>query len=495
MLDPADIFHQKDYIRRYIIASYCLVVILALPLWWRTTSIERLALPTARVLFHAENHLRLPIPVHIDDPASNSSRAALRLLFLLDKSKATAPDRWKGFDIQVTNTLDQGISDSTYTIVNASVTSVSGRTLYCPTSPLINVANVLSSLLVPHSSSRDSEQRVAQYSPRYRLAFSLLNENAAAGGVIIGWEIRKAIGQYFSPILKQLSALHNFTIESQVQFHAPLAFKPGQLADGTFGLTQEELTVFVNSAEWSLSSSASNDPVLHFVLFVPSLNQSPLRILNSDGSISSSISFLLPQWGTILLHNPLHRDRSASTVLTQSDLEPIFKSFAVQLLALLGAPRLPPNVARSPTETAVLTDWQLDALMRRRALENSERAKDTLRSIVKLVDQIQNMPVGKDVRDDVVNALNELDEMYASANNSLKDTLQHSARALTLSSRAFFNPTMVGLLYFPAEHKYAVYTPLFASAMIPIVVTVLREFKAWRAHRNELRREEPGKQS
>lgn len=29
---------------------------------------------------------------------------------------------------------------------------------------------------------------------------------------------------------------------------------------------------------------------------------------------------------------------------------------------------------------------------------------------------------------------------------------------------------MLALLYFPAEHKYAVYTPLFASAVIPLIV-------------------------
>ena len=35
--------------RRRIIASYWLVVILALPLWWKTTSIDRLSLPENRV--------------------------------------------------------------------------------------------------------------------------------------------------------------------------------------------------------------------------------------------------------------------------------------------------------------------------------------------------------------------------------------------------------------------------------------------------------------
>jgi phosphatidylinositol glycan class S len=74
-------------------------------------------------------------------------------------------------------------------------------------------------------------------------------------------------------------------------------------------------------------------------------------------------------------------------------------------------------------------------------------------------------------------------QMYASSQHSLTQTFQHSAHALTLASRAFFNPSMLALLYFPAEHKYAVYTPLFASTLIPVVVTTIRELKAWRAAR------------
>ncbi|KAF8637911.1 hypothetical protein AX17_002534 [Amanita inopinata Kibby_2008] len=480
--DPAAVFHQKYPLRRCIIASYWLIILLATPLWWHTTSIRRLALPTSRVHAQAQNHLTLPIHIHVD-AAKPATADALRLA--LDESMRKAPARWKGLNVVVTDTQDQGPSDSIYTIVEASTTSISGRKLYCSTSQPDLVSDVLSSLLVPTLTLRDSQQRVAQYSPRYRLAFSLLNEDAAAGGAIVQWEIAKAIDRYLSPIFDQLAVLHNFTLESQAQFHAPLAFKPGQLDDGSFGLTQEELTVFVNSAEWSLSSSSSNDPVLHFVLFVPSSHQSPLRILNADGTVSSSNAFLLPQWGTILLYNAPHRNLDISSELSISDLEPIFETFAAQLLTLLGAPQLPPNVARSPTESSVLTDWQLDALMRRRALENSERAKDTLESIVKLVDEIQNMPVGKGVRGDIVDALDELDQMYASSTISLKQALQHSAQALTLASRAFFNPNMLGLLYFPAEHKYAVYTPLFASAMIPIIVTTLREFKEWKKQRGE----------
>ena len=43
------------------------------------------------------------------------------------------------------------------------------------------------------------------------------------------------------------------------------------------------------------------------------------------------------------------------------------------------------------------------------------------------------------------------------------------------------------MLYFPAEHKYAVYTPLFASVAAPLIGAVLREVAAWRKARKAAR--------
>jgi hypothetical protein len=69
---------------------------------------------------------------------------------------------------------------------------------------------------------------------------------------------------YLTPTLQSLQLLHNFTIESQVQFHAPLAFDPTHIThsnDSARGLTHEDLTVFVNSAEWSLCQYR----IIHYV--------------------------------------------------------------------------------------------------------------------------------------------------------------------------------------------------------------------------------------
>lgn len=57
------------------------------------------------------------------------------------------------------------------------------------------LADVLSVLLAPYSADPDQEHRIAQYAPRYRLAFTLLNEDAAAGEFVTGWEMSDAIAR------------------------------------------------------------------------------------------------------------------------------------------------------------------------------------------------------------------------------------------------------------------------------------------------------------
>lgn len=39
---------------------------------------------------------------------------------------------------------------------------------------------------------------------------------------------------------------------------------------------------------------------------------------------------------------------------------------------------------------------------------------------------------------------------------------------------------MLALLYFPDEHKYAVYTPFFAPVMVPLLAALLKEWKDWK---------------
>jgi phosphatidylinositol glycan class S len=42
------------------------------------------------------------------------------------------------------------------------------------------------------------------------------------------------------------------------------------------------------------------------------------------------------------------------------------------------------------------------------------------------------------------------------------------AQATTASEEAFFHPTMLSMLYFPDDHKMAVYIPYFVPVLLPV---------------------------
>ncbi|EMD35422.1 hypothetical protein CERSUDRAFT_116191 [Gelatoporia subvermispora B] len=500
-LDPTKLSSESVFTRRTIIAAYWLVVLLAVPLWWTTTSIDRLSLPTARVFAQQDKQLTFPVHVCLStqerdlvDTAAALAREVQQLL----EAEREVQER-SGLRIYVDSRCD---SESYEVEVGSGMNqpTVEGRRLRFElnesslSTAAMQLTDALLTLLAPYVTLRarnHQTERVMKYAPRYRLAFSLLNEDATSENSVQSWDVERALSRHISPVLDKLSLLHNFTVESQVQFHAPLAFEPIAIPlDGkeAYGLSQEHLTVFVNSAEWTLSSSVSNDPVVHFVLFIPSSGHSPLGILDSTGQPTTSKAFILPQWGGINLHDP-STPSPAPDSLIPIELDEAFTTFRHQLMTLLGVPEL----SKSIRSRELLTGWQLDALLRRRAIENAQGSKDTLQSIVQLVRQIENMPVGQDVRDDVQGALNALEATYSSATASPLGSIEHSKRAITLASRAFFNPGMLALLYFPAEHKYAVYTPLFGSVAAPLLASILRELMAWRRARRAATQEAKNK--
>jgi hypothetical protein len=61
--------------------------------------------------------------------------------------------------------------------------------------------------------------------------------------------------EHIRPLLFALRPLHNFTVETQVQYFSPLAFEPAASDDGGWTVSQDQLKTFVNSAEWSLCQS------------------------------------------------------------------------------------------------------------------------------------------------------------------------------------------------------------------------------------------------
>ena len=207
-----------------------------------------------------------------------------------------------------------------------------------------------------------------------------------------------------------------------------------------------------------------------------------------DGSVSPTNAYISPQWGGV-------RILDTSTQSFNQELDRTFAIFATQLSTLLGVPPPAYTTAGSPVE---LQSWRTEALLRSRILESVQESVDTLAATTKLAREIANMRIGHEVRDGMHGTLKALDEVGFDSTrgiaidklyvflqvrsslsvNDLPRAMLHAADALRLSSEAFFHPTMLALLYFPDEHKWAVYTPLFGPIALPLIAATVRETMA-----------------
>lgn len=103
------------------------------------------------------------------------------------------------------------------------------------------------------------------------------------------------------------------------------------------------------------------------------------------------------------------------------------------------------------------------SLMKARILEASQDATETLHATVALVRKQTSLRINADVRSAVYRSLDALDNVQ-SRMMSLEDlpsALDSAREAMQCAREAFFHPSMLALLYFPDEHRLAVYTPLF----------------------------------
>lgn len=70
------------------------------------------------------------------------------------------------------------------------------------------------------------------------------------------------------------------------------------------------------------------------------------------------------------------------------------------------------------------------------------------------------------------------------ASGRLVSAFAASQEAVTSSERAFFDPSLLHLLYFPDDQKFAIYIPLFLPMAVPILLSLVKIFlemrKSWK---------------
>lgn len=305
--------------------------------------------------------------------------------------------------------------------------------------------------------------RSVMYSSTYHLTFSLLTPEAYPSG----WEIEKVLSDTVNPLLQGLSVMYNFTVDTQVQPYSTLSPSVRPFYDESrkaWILQRSDLRGFINAAEWPLNPSIRPGPTVNFVLFVPPASMSPMIVEDYESN-----SWLIPQWGSVIVYNPLsEKDLRQSKSLSASELIEPFRIFSQNLVALLGLPS---------ADQPIL--FRIKSQMRLLTLRLIFDAASTLGSTARLTQSLQSISIPKNVAAAVDATIVHLHAACAHMESGrFSDALQNAKTAEGTSDKAFFDKSMVGQAYFPEEHKVAVYLPMLGPVAVPLLMSAIKELKS-----------------
>ncbi|KAJ2001511.1 GPI transamidase component [Coemansia thaxteri] len=496
--------------RRVVVSSIILLLLVGLPLWWATTRVHRASLPAEAIAAFgkaATQEMEMPFSFYVDaTPALSATQASAierQAQRLMDAQRMTgsarrvrytarvvagvgAPDVAGHYTLRLRNAEALGVEVGVDRTVAVAVSAE-------PRRRVADVARVVADMVgteeraVRLGSSGNTAQRAVKYASEYAVSLTLLNENPV-GGAAVTWDIESAAAAFMQPLVNALRPLTRLHVSTQVLHHAgpppvaPLVASQSNASrtDKFSYLTRDMLPHFVNSPWWNLASTDPIAPTLSFILYVPALAHQPLRISATDGVAGESKigAFVIAQWGGVAIANlPSGTKPGAEVVIRHAELQKYFGVFIAQLRELIGIRRdtpllpAPGVIVRQATATGI-SAWELDALTRQWLLANRHTAITTLQSLVRLVDSMQNMVVMDEIKNQVDQSLAALSAIPGALASNHLLAFELAANASSFAEGAFFDPSMVSMLYFPDQHKYAIYLPFFLPVTIPLLAAI-----------------------
>ncbi|XP_030318278.1 GPI transamidase component PIG-S [Calypte anna] len=531
--------------RRAALSFAAIAVVLGLPLWWRTTETYRAALPYTDIEGLGQLPFQLTVPLAVvfapgsvpgDLPRPLPFRDVQEMEIAVNV-RTSITSRYEMVYRSTTAQEEAALNVATAREADAALhplqdTSLGSLTVYVvpetssllPQGTRVYVGKHRSALLraegglaalrthlrqltqvmsftassiaaalsdrVPDGHLSPDARRHLKSSLGYEITFSLLNPDPKSH--VVNWEIEDAVNRYVQPVLDKLSLVANFSVDSQILYYAVLGVTPRfDKESSSFILSAHSLPHVINPVEARLGSSAASlYPVLNFLLYVPERSHSPLYIQDKDGAPVSTNAFHSPRWGGIMIYNieapaspqasfPLHVD---------VDMVRVMEVFLAQLRLLFGLSReeLPPEFLVEITGNEGLADWELDRLLWTHTMENIATVSTTLTSLAQLLDKIGNIVIKDDVASEVYRAVASAQNAMAElARGRLHSAFQASKEAVTSSERAFFDPSLLHLLYFPDDQKFAIYIPLFLPMAVPILLSLVKIVRETRQQKKE----------
>lgn len=319
-----------------------------------------------------------------------------------------------------------------------------------------DLQKVLSESLRIHSQETVDADRMRQLRPSagVQLSFTLLNSDPSS--LHTQWNIERAVDGLLKPFLNHqgISSLGSFLIESQLLYYADLKLNPAK-RDGLYKVSADNLPQALSVLESRLGFQVSQLPILSFVIYTPPIDKSPLYLYRPPDWSHGFTSFLSPQWGGLMVYNHNLTINDDAHLLV--DVNHVMPTFITQLKKLLGLPEIVGNLDSVQLEELAsheLYDWQVDRLLEAKMVECVSFTLTTLQSLLQLLDEVKNMVISDDIQQEVEYSLKALMESKQYSKDGRLDVAFQSAKeSMHSAEKAFFDPSILALLYFPDDQK------------------------------------------
>eukprot|EP01126_Amoeba_proteus_P037240 TRINITY_DN3834_c0_g1_i11.p1 TRINITY_DN3834_c0_g1~~TRINITY_DN3834_c0_g1_i11.p1 ORF type:complete len:206 (-),score=37.96 TRINITY_DN3834_c0_g1_i11:124-741(-) len=129
-------------------------------------------------------------------------------------------------------------------------------------------------------------------------------------------------------------------------------------------------------------------------------------------------------------------------------------------------------------------EWEVDIVILQRLLKSQEETKETLQRFVNIMGKLERIVIPERIS----LSLNQVLDVLARVRDHMDrgeylEALRLGSEGYKKMEIVFFDPHLLSLLYFPEEHKWAVYLPLFLPLFYPLLGNFHSQWKHWRKKR------------
>lgn len=480
-----------------------IMLIFGLPLWWQTTSTYRVPFRT----FPPNQQITLPVYISIASSYSSMKSHVDRAIGLLlnELSKLPKIDQLRfifrlnhedmdalGF-VSTINTEKSDLFGVHIAIINETVWPYSGYTTYFDdqwsfilnhqdeskvaqrmfaaiTDVLLDTGHlsaivkrdlrqrILSSEVVTLSSSQqkrliwDSVALSARYIVQViflHAGYNESNEYYSAENIILH-------ARRFATKLAEVSDL---VISSEHLWDFDLTAWLKKNMQERNSIRMDDISQIVTAIEQETSTVESSVPVMKLVVLDA---PHPITLLDYMGDESNGV--IVASWGALLSYGGEKR-----LALNQSVVAAMRVLFGLDTDLPVSFDRLSLPVAK----------WEIKRIKLRSFIDCSISGISSIAAIHKLISQIDNIVINEEVASKTNLAVELISQVLTTVEKTGHIEVASVAKGRALAESALNDKSLLSLLYFPNDQKFAIYLPLFLPTLLPLFGSLLALSRYW----------------